>query len=133
MLKVFYLDNVGNAWQNELMSLAQKVQTSLKTLDETNHTRSSRNSHSNGTRLARRSSMTHSSDEHLISKRLFHRSGQHRAHTNKTETSEEKIQTDMINAQDHGIWLLPILCHILHIDTIAEVQDWLLNAKPTGE
>lgn len=28
--------------------------------------------------------------------------------------------------------LLPILCHILHVDNISEAQEWLVNANFTG-
>lgn len=27
---------------------------------------------------------------------------------------------------------MPILCHILHIETIGEAQQWLINANATG-
>ncbi|CAF0992597.1 unnamed protein product [Rotaria magnacalcarata] len=133
------IDNAMHDWRQELMGLARQVQSSLVLLNEgqqTRPTRSSRRHYRRGN-----SSMPNHHLEQISEENTPKRS------SNRHQTSrcplpilaKPKLSIDLneqessnINEnQDPGIWLLPILCHILHVDNINEAQDWLVNANIT--
>ena len=105
------------------------------------------------------SNYSEDNDELSNAKRLLQRriSSQHqRGHVAKSRTFTDKPEPEPTNNdenQDPGIWvkmiantlagcwtlsiaswfqLIPLLCYVLQIDNVAEAQDWLVNANPTG-
>ena len=106
----FCLDNTADAWQKELMSLAQQVQGTLKPSDEPARGRLSRQSLS-PSRQHHGSIANTPSDEQFISKRLLNR------HAYTARSSSPSAKSDIVNEkvilepslngehQDHGIWV----------------------------
>lgn len=113
----FTIDNSNDHWQTELMSLAQQIQTSLKTTDDltTSRTRSSRVGNINSGRLSRRSTIRERSDQRLNSKRSFSRSSYHPIRLPKSEIMSEKPFLEPTNEQDHGIWVTKIFAVLLFV------------------
>lgn len=106
----FCLDNTADAWQKELMSLAQQVQGTLKPSDEPARGRLSRQSLS-PSRQQHGSIANSQSDEQFITKRFLNRhvyTARSPSPSAKSDTVNEKgILEPPLNGehQDHGIWV----------------------------
>ncbi|CAF2632663.1 unnamed protein product [Rotaria sp. Silwood2] len=133
------LYNTMHDWRQELMGLARQVQSSLSHLNEPYHSRSSRSSQQRSRRATSSIPIYHldEDNEQNNSRRLLNRRSNTRSQFSPITKSKISIDTNeqesSINNenQDAGIWLLPILCHILHVNNIHEAQDWLVNANLT--
>ncbi|CAF1588585.1 unnamed protein product, partial [Didymodactylos carnosus] len=77
-------------------------------------------------------------DEHKLHKQrlLVRRNSiqQKRNSLTQVGTSTDGEKKDE-NVQEHnpdaGIWLLPLLCHVLQTDNLTDAQNWLVNANNT--
>ncbi|CAF0749543.1 unnamed protein product [Rotaria sordida] len=130
----FGLYNTMHDWRQELMGLARQVQSSL-VLNESHQSRSARSIQHRSRRptSSKPNSRLNENYEQNISKRLLNRRYQLSPVTKSKIPIDNNERESSINNenQDSGIWLLPILCHILHVDNINEAQDWLVNANLT--
>jgi hypothetical protein len=100
------LDNAADNWRQELMGLAQQVQSSLLSLDESRSTRIShqRPKRSDGSLSTSHSEVHTNNDEQFISKRLLHR----RASARHPDVLKPRISLDEnlpTKNQDPGIWV----------------------------
>ncbi|CAF0992750.1 unnamed protein product [Rotaria magnacalcarata] len=138
----FGFHNSVDAWRQQLIELAQQVNSSLISTGEQEpiirSLRSSRISrHCSKRNAAPTNGNADDSDEQGISKRLLNRNLSTRYPTSKVnkpqvdEKPEQEETTTQEENQDSGIWLIPILCYILKIDNVVDAQDWLVNANPT--
>ncbi|CAF3530723.1 unnamed protein product [Rotaria socialis] len=133
------LYNAMHDWRQELMGLARQVQSSLVLLNEGQQTRPKRSSRSHYRRA--NSSMPNHHLEQISEESTPKRSpNRHQtaryslpilAKPKLSIALNEQESSNINENQDPGIWLLPILCHILHVDNISEAQDWLVNANIT--
>ncbi|CAF4570777.1 unnamed protein product [Rotaria socialis] len=133
------LYNAMHDWRQELMGLARQVQSSLVLLNEGQQTRPKRSSRSHYRRA--NSSMPNHHLEQISEESTPKRSpNRHQtaryslpilAKPKLSIALNEQESSNINENQDPGIWLLPILCHILHVDNINEAQDWLVNANIT--
>ncbi|CAF1106171.1 unnamed protein product [Rotaria sp. Silwood1] len=133
------IDNITHDWRQELIGLAQQVQSSLSHLNESHQSRSSRSTQYRSRRGTSSVPIYHLDEDNEQNnyKKLLNRRPNTRhqfSPVTKSKISisanEQESSTNNEN-QDSGIWLLPILCHILHVDNINEAQDWLVNANVT--
>ncbi|CAF1310021.1 unnamed protein product, partial [Didymodactylos carnosus] len=134
------LYNTADIWRQELMQLAQQVQTNFgleenATAKQTLNNR--RKSHSTMSCYSSVDDGHKLRKQRLLGKRQSSRQSSQQSNNSltrvRTSIDRESFKGESVQEENHdaGIWLLPLLCYVLQTDNITDAQNWLVSANNT--